>query len=55
MRTTHPGAAHRVNSATYTWHPYGKVPIFKSDIENVPIGKLQSFYKRYYRPDNATL
>ena len=46
----------RVNSATYTWHPYGKVPIGpKSDIENVPIGKLQSFYKRYYRPDNATL
>ena len=27
----------------------------KSDIENVPIGKLQAFYKRYYRPDNATL
>jgi zinc protease len=46
----------RVNSATYTWHPYGKVPIGpKSDIENVPIEKLQAFYKRFYRPDNATL
>ncbi|MFX7984866.1 insulinase family protein, partial [Acinetobacter baumannii] len=27
----------------------------KSDIENVPIEKLQAFYKRFYRPDNATL
>ncbi|MFG6428691.1 M16 family metallopeptidase [Roseateles sp. LYH14W] len=46
----------RVNAAAYTWHPYGNATIGpKSDIENVPIEKLQAFYKRYYRPDNATL
>jgi zinc protease len=46
----------RVNAAAYAWHPYGRATIGpKSDIENVPIGKLQAFYKRHYRPDNATL
>ncbi|WP_422016467.1 M16 family metallopeptidase [Roseateles sp.] len=46
----------RVNSVAYSWHPYGKATIGpKSDIENVPIEHLQAFYKRYYRPDNATL
>jgi len=46
----------RTRSIAYSWHPYGKVTIGpKSDIENVPIEKLQAFYKRYYRPDNATL
>jgi len=46
----------RVSAAAYAWHPYGHATIGpKSDIENVPIEKLQAFYKRYYRPDNATL
>ncbi|MFT7772356.1 M16 family metallopeptidase [Roseateles sp.] len=46
----------RVNAAAFAWHPYGHATIGpKSDIENVPIEKLQAFYKRYYRPDNATL
>jgi zinc protease len=46
----------RVNAAAYAWHPYGHATIGpRSDIENVPIEKLQGFYKRYYRPDNATL
>lgn len=46
----------RVNAAAYAWHPYGHATIGpRSDIENVPIEKLQAFYKRYYRPDNATL
>ncbi|MEO6278852.1 pitrilysin family protein [Roseateles sp.] len=46
----------RVNAAAFAWHPYGHATIGpKSDIENVPIEKLQGFYKRYYRPDNATL
>lgn len=46
----------RVAAAAYAWHPYGNATIGpKSDIENVPIEKLQAFYKRYYRPDNATL
>ncbi|RQO63508.1 insulinase family protein [Paucibacter sp. KBW04] len=48
--------AQRVNAAAYAWHAYGKSTLgAKSDIENVPIARLQSFYKRYYRPDNATL
>lgn len=46
----------RVNAAAFAWHPYGHATIGpKSDIENVPIEKLQAFYRRYYRPDNATL
>ncbi|MFG6415343.1 M16 family metallopeptidase [Roseateles sp. DC23W] len=46
----------RVNAAAFAWHPYGNATIGpKSDIENVPIEKLQGFYKRFYRPDNATL
>ncbi|WAC75973.1 pitrilysin family protein [Roseateles sp. SL47] len=46
----------RVQAAAYDWHNYGHDTIGpKSDIENVPIDKLQAFYKRYYRPDNATL
>lgn len=48
--------AQRVGAAAFTWHPYGNATIGpRSDIENVPIEKLQGFYKRYYRPDNATL
>ncbi|MFG6468959.1 M16 family metallopeptidase [Roseateles sp. BYS87W] len=46
----------RVAAAAFAWHPYGRATIGpKSDIENVPIEKLQAFYKRFYRPDNATL
>jgi zinc protease len=48
--------AQRVGATAFTWHPYGNSTIGpRSDIENVPIEKLQAFYKRYYRPDNATL
>lgn len=46
----------RVRSVAYDWHPYAHSTIGpRSDIENVPIEKLQAFYKRHYRPDNATL
>jgi zinc protease len=46
----------RVQAVAYDWHAYGHATIGpKSDIENVPIEKLQAFYQRYYRPDNATL
>lgn len=46
----------RVMAAAFAWHPYGHATIGpKSDIENVPIERLQAFYKRHYRPDNATL
>ncbi|MBX7127190.1 MAG: insulinase family protein [Cyclobacteriaceae bacterium] len=46
----------RVMSTAYLWHNYGKSTIgARSDIENVPIEKLQAFYKRHYQPDNAVL
>ena len=42
--------------AAYTWHGYGRSTIgTRSDIENVPIDRLQAFYRRYYQPDNALL
>jgi len=46
----------RVFSTAYLWHNYGKSTIgARADIENVPIDRLQAFYKRYYQPDNAVL
>ncbi|MCH7343856.1 insulinase family protein [Pelomonas sp. CA6] len=46
----------RVQAVAYDWHPYGHVTIgAQSDIEHLPIERLQAFYRRYYRPDNATL
>jgi zinc protease len=46
----------RALSAAYIWHPYGRAVIGnRADIENVPIDKLQAFYKKFYQPDNAVL
>ena len=46
----------RVLSTAYLWHNYGKTTIgARSDLENVPIDRLQAFYKTYYQPDNAVL
>ncbi|MBS1788366.1 MAG: insulinase family protein [Acidobacteria bacterium] len=46
----------RIYSTAYLWHNYGKSTIgARADIENVPIERLQAFYKRYYQPDNAVL
>lgn len=46
----------RMLGSAYLWHNYGQSTIGnKSDIERVPIESLRSFYKRYYRPDNAVL
>jgi zinc protease len=46
----------RALSAAYVWHPYGRAVIGnRADIENVPIDKLQAFYRKYYQPDNAVL
>jgi zinc protease len=40
----------------YHWQNYGKSTIgARSDIENVPITRLQAFYRKYYQPDNAVL
>src|SRR5882762_9725793 len=46
----------RLIATSYVWHNYGKSTIgARSDIENVPIERLQAFYKRNYQPDNAVL
>ena len=46
----------RVMSAAYRFHGYGRSTIGnKEDIENVPIDRLQVFYRKYYQPDNAVL
>ena len=46
----------RAMSTAYLWHGYGRSTIGnRSDIENVPIPRLQGFYRRYYQPDNAML
>ncbi len=46
----------RLRSTAYLWHNYGNSTIgARSDVENVPIERLQAFYRSWYRPDNATL
>lgn len=46
----------RMFSAAFQWHNYGNSTIGnRSDIERVPIHRLQAFYRKYYRPDNAML
>jgi zinc protease len=46
----------RTLSTAFLWHNYGKSTIgARSDIEQVPIERLQNFYHRYYQPDNAVL
>jgi len=46
----------RSMAASYIWHNYGKTTIgARSDIENVPIERLQAFYHNYYQPDNSVL
>lgn len=46
----------RVMSTAFLWHGYGRSTIgARSDIEHVPIPRLQAFYRQYYQPDNATL
>ncbi len=46
----------QVRSAAYDWHNYGNSTIGnRSDIESIPIERLQAFYKNYYQPDNAVL
>ncbi|MBL8352924.1 MAG: insulinase family protein [Burkholderiaceae bacterium] len=43
-------------AAMFQWHNYGKSTIgARADVENVDIGRLQTFYRRFYQPDNATL
>lgn len=43
-------------ATAYVAHPYHHSTIgWRADIENVPIEKLQEFYKTFYWPDNATV
>jgi zinc protease len=46
----------RTLSTMFIWHNYGKSTIgSRADLENVPIDRLQAFYRNYYQPDNAVL
>ena len=46
----------RMQSVAYDWHSYGRSTIGnRSDIENVQIANLRTFYRTYYQPDNAVL
>ncbi|HEX5270124.1 MAG TPA: pitrilysin family protein, partial [Gemmataceae bacterium] len=46
----------RMMSAAYEWHNYGKSTIGnRTDIERVPIDRLQAFYRKHYQVDNAVL
>ncbi len=46
----------RMQSTAFLWHNYGKSTIGnRSDVENVPIDRLQAFYRKFYQPDNAVL
>ena len=46
----------RMMATAFEWHNYGKSTIGnRSDIERVPVAKLQEFYRKHYQPDNAML
>jgi len=46
----------RLQAAAFDWHNYGNVTIgARSDVENVDIDRLRTFYRTYYQPDNAVL
>jgi zinc protease len=53
-----PGAVlfQRMQQLAFPWHNYGNAIIgSRSDIEQVPIDRLQRFYRTWYQPDNAVL
>ncbi|MBC7791949.1 MAG: insulinase family protein, partial [Anaerolineae bacterium] len=46
----------RTLSTAYLWHGYGRSTIgSRADLEGVKVDRLQSFYRKYYQPDNAIL
>jgi zinc protease len=58
MGENNPGSVlfQRMQQLAYPWHNYGNPVIgSRSDIEQVPIDKLQAFYRTWYQPDNALL
>jgi len=43
----------RMMAVAFEWHNYGQSTIGnRTDIERVPIERLQAFYRKYYQPDN---
>ena len=58
LRENNPGSVlfERAVQLAYSWHNYGHPVIgARSDIEHVPIERLQAFYHTWYQPDNAVL
>ncbi len=58
MGENNPGSVlyERMLRLTFNWHNYGHAIIGnRSDIESVPIERLQAFYRTWYQPDNAVL
>jgi len=58
MGENDPGAVlfQRAVQLAYLWHNYRNPAIgARSDIEHVPIERLQAFYRSWYQPDNAVL
>lgn len=48
--------AQRMMATAFEWHNYGKSTIGnRSDIERVPIHRLQAFYRKHYQPDNIVV
>ncbi len=46
----------RMRAAAFSYHGYRHSVLgAKSDIENIPLDALYAFYRKHYRPDNATL
>ena len=46
----------RMHETAFLFHNYGRPTIgSRSDIENVPIERLDAFYHKFYQPDNALL
>lgn len=46
----------RTLATAFLWHNYGNSVIgARSDIERLPIERLQAFYRHFYQPDNALL
>jgi len=46
----------RMQRLAFAAHNYGNPVIgYRADIESVPIGRLQAFYRTWYQPDNAFL
>jgi zinc protease len=46
----------RMMAVAYEWHNYGKSTMGnRTDIERVPIDRLQAFYRKHYQVDNVML